>query len=80
MTPPPGPRWQKPVGMLALLAMLTLWCAGVASLSPWIGRWHPLAQVVFYLIAGIAWLWVLPMRRMLRWMETGRWRTDREQP
>lgn len=78
MTTPTEPRWQKPVGMLAILAMLAAWCVAIASLSPWVGRWPAWVQVIFYLVAGIAWLWVLPMRRMLSWMETGRWRRDRE--
>jgi len=25
-------------------------------------------------VTGIVWLWLLPMRRMLRWMETGVWK------
>lgn len=70
-----GPRWQKPVGMLAILALIAIWCVGVASLSPWIGQWHPLGQLVFYLTTGIVWLWLLPMRRLLSWMETGRWKS-----
>ena len=69
-----APRWQKPVGMLAILALIAIWCVAVVSLSPWVGRWPGVLQLGFYLAAGIAWLWVLPMRRMLRWMETGRWR------
>jgi len=76
MTPsdPGAPRWQKPVGMLIILALIAIWCVGVVSLSPWIGQWHPLVQLAFYVVAGIVWLWVLPMRRMLRWMETGKWK------
>ncbi|WCP73629.1 DUF2842 domain-containing protein [Sphingomonas hankookensis] len=54
--------------------MLTLWAIGVAMLSPMVGGWHWVLQLAFYVAAGIAWLWVLPMRRMLLWMETGRWR------
>lgn len=74
MNPPPTPRWQKPVGMLAILALIAIWCIAVVSLSPWVGRWPELAQLLFYVVTGIVWLWLLPMRRMLRWMETGRWR------
>jgi hypothetical protein len=69
-----GPRWQKPIGVLAILVMIIVWCVGVASLSPWVARWPVLVQIAFYLVAGIAWLWVLPMRHMLSWMETGRWK------
>ena len=68
------PSWRKPVGMLAILAMLAIWCVAVASLSRIVGDWHWAFQLVFYVVAGIAWLWVLPMRRMLLWMESGRWR------
>ena len=35
MTPPPKPRWQKPVGVLLILLMLVIWCIAVVSLSPW---------------------------------------------
>lgn len=68
------PSWRKPIGMLAILAMIALWCILVVSLSHSVGSWHPLVQAAFYLVAGIAWIWVLPMRRMLGWMETGKWR------
>ncbi len=73
-----GPRWQKPIGMLAILLMIVIWCVAIASLSPWVSAWPALVQIAFYLVSGIAWLWLLPMRRMLSWMETGRWRADRE--
>ena len=69
-----GPSWRKPVGMLAILVLITLWVVLVASLSGIVGQWHALLQLLFYLVTGIVWLWLLPMRRMLRWMETGTWR------
>lgn len=68
------PSWRKPVGMLAILGMIVVWVILVASLSRVIGQWHALLQLAFYLVTGIVWLWLLPMRRMLLWMETGRWR------
>ncbi|MBN8807175.1 MAG: DUF2842 domain-containing protein [Sphingomonas sp.] len=71
----PTPRWQKPVGMLAIVAMLVVWCVAVASLSRWVGTWPGVLQLAFYVAAGVAWLWLLPMRRMLSWMETGRWKS-----
>lgn len=67
------PSWRKPVGMLAILVLVTVWCVAAASLSGLVGRWYPLLQAAYYLVAGIAWIWVLPLRRMLTWMETGRW-------
>lgn len=67
------PSWRKPLGMLALLAAIFAWVILAASLSGVVGRWHWLLQLGFYLGSGIAWLWVLPTRRMLKWMETGAW-------
>ena len=68
------PSWRKPIGMLAILALILLWVVLVASLSNIVGQWHALLQLAFYVVTGVAWLWLLPMRRMLRWMETGSWR------
>ena len=68
------PSWRKPVGMLLILLLLGLWCAIVISLSGAVGQWHWALQLIFYIAAGIAWLWLLPMRRLLLWMETGRFR------
>ena len=68
------PSWRKPVGALAILLLITCWAVLVISLSPWVGQWHWLLQLIFYVVSGIGWLWILPMRRMLAWMETGRWR------
>ena len=68
------PTWRKPAGMLLILALLALWCVAVASLSGTVSQWHWLLQLAFYVGSGIAWLWLLPMRRLLLWMETGRWR------
>ncbi len=68
------PSWRKPAGMLLILALLAGWCAGIVSFSTVVGQWHWVFQLAFYVAAGVAWLWVLPMRRLLLWMETGRWR------
>jgi hypothetical protein len=62
--------------MFLILIWITAWCVGVASVgglivaAPW---W---AQTLYYLAAGI--IWIFPLRPLLRWMETGRWRTRRE--
>ena len=68
------PSWRKPAGMLAILILIAIWVVGVASMSNIVAAWHWVLQLIFYLVTGIVWLWVLPMRRMLQWMETGRWR------
>ncbi|HCH95453.1 MAG TPA: DUF2842 domain-containing protein, partial [Erythrobacter sp.] len=36
-----------------------------------IGEWPTLLQTLVYVVLGIVWL--LPLRRFLIWMETGRW-------
>jgi uncharacterized membrane protein YuzA (DUF378 family) len=67
---PPQPSWRKPAGIFAILGLIGIWAALVVSLSGIVGQWPVLLQAVFYLIAGIA--WVFPLKPLLRWMETGR--------
>ncbi|WP_022686106.1 DUF2842 domain-containing protein [Sphingomonas phyllosphaerae] len=66
------PSWRKPVGMLLILLLILIWCVGIASLSGTIGHWHGAVQLAFYLVTGI--VWITPLKPLLRWMETGRWR------
>jgi hypothetical protein len=76
MTPPPQlpePSWRKPVGMIVILALIAGWAGLIASASEPIGRLPWFAQAAFYTVAGIVWIWILPLRRLLRWMELGRW-------
>ncbi|KAA9018124.1 DUF2842 domain-containing protein [Sphingobium limneticum] len=68
------PSWRKPVGMLAIVVLIALWAIMVGSLSGLIGALPMWAQVPVYVVLGIVWIWVLPLRRLLAWMETGRWR------
>ncbi len=58
--------------MLAILLLILIWSILVASLSYRIGAMPPLLQGIFYLLAGT--LWILPLRPLLLWMETGKWR------
>jgi hypothetical protein len=67
-----SPSWRKPAGMLAILVLIVLWCGAIASASATVGGWHWLAQLGFYAVAGI--IWIAPLKPLLRWMETGRWR------
>lgn len=67
------PSWRKPVGMLGIMVLIAIWCILAASLSGVVAQIHPLLQAVYYLVAGLAWIWVLPLRRILAWMETGVW-------
>ena len=66
------PTLRIPLGVLALLAALLAYGIAVATfVPPLIGAWPALAQAAVYVVLGIVWL--LPLRRFLIWMETGRW-------
>ena len=65
------PTLRIPLGILALLFALALYALGVMWASQWIERLPVLAQALVYCVLGVAWL--LPLRRFLIWMETGRW-------
>lgn len=65
------PTWRKPVGIIALVAAMMLYVVLVVTLIEPISRWHVLLQVPVYLVLGVVWL--LPLKRFLIWMETGRW-------
>ena len=65
------PSWRIPVGVLALVLALGAYALLIADLlAPLIAPWPALAQVPIYLVLGVAWL--LPLKRFLIWMETGR--------
>jgi hypothetical protein len=64
------PTLRIPLGILALLIVLGLYALAVAWASQWIERLPMLAQALVYGVLGVAWL--LPLRRFLIWMETGR--------
>lgn len=66
------PSWRKPAGIFAILALIAVWAVLVASLSREVGSWPVLAQAIFYLVAGVA--WILPLKPLLRWMETGKFK------
>jgi membrane protein YdbS with pleckstrin-like domain len=70
------PSWRKGAGILIILALILIWAALVASLAPIVGKWPILVQGAFYLIMGI--VWILPLKPMIRWTETGRWRVPSE--
>ena len=64
------PTWRIPIGVLALVTVLLVYAAMVAMLSGPIGRLPVLAQLPIYVVLGT--IWLLPLRRFLIWMETGR--------
>lgn len=67
------PTLRIPLGILALLTALIAYGIVIATFAPpLIGGWPALAQAAFYVVLGT--IWLLPLRRFLIWMETGRWR------
>ena len=73
MTDPAEPSWRKPAGIALILLLIAVWASLVVQLAGIVGEWPVLVQAPFYLIVGIA--WVIPLKPLVRWMETGRWRS-----
>jgi hypothetical protein len=71
----PQPSARKLIGIALILVLIVVWATFVASLAPFVGQWPVLAQAPFYLAAGI--VWIVPMKPVIRWMETGSWRPSR---
>jgi hypothetical protein len=66
------PTWRIPVGILGLCLGLLVYGLVIARYAPdIIGDWPTLVQTVIYIVLGLVWL--LPLKRFLIWMETGRW-------
>lgn len=66
----PGTR--RLITSVAIIAIILIWAALVASLASFIGKWPVLVQALFYLIVGIA--WIFPLKPLIRWSQTGQWR------
>lgn len=68
----PPPSYRKPAAALAIVAIPLVWASIVIQAADTVGRWPIVVQTVFYIIAGI--VWIAPMKPLLRWSETGKWR------
>jgi hypothetical protein len=66
------PSWRQPAGIALILAWIAVWAVLVASAAVMITGLHWLVHLAYYGVAGI--VWILPLRPLLRWMETGKWR------
>jgi hypothetical protein len=67
------PTWRIPVGVLALVTALMIYGGVLALLlAPVLSHWPVLVQLPIYLVLGI--IWLLPLRRFMIWMETGRFK------
>ena len=72
MNHPVEPSWRKPAGIALILLLILFWAGLVAAFATVVGKWPVLVQAPFYLIMGIA--WIMPLKPLIRWMETGRFR------
>jgi len=66
------PSWRKPFGIFLIITIIVVWAVIVASWAGPIGRLPALIQIPIYLAAGI--VWILPLKPLLIWMETGKGR------
>lgn len=69
------PSYRKPVGVLAIVVGLMIYAGVVARLLGPIGALAWWLATPLYLVLGI--LWLLPLKPLLQWMETGSWRAPR---
>ena len=65
------PSARKLAAIAAILLLIVVWATFVASLAPFVGRWPIPVQAAFYLIMGM--VWIIPLKPLVRWSQTGRW-------
>ncbi len=76
MTPQSNPSWRKPAGIFLILGWITLWVWIVTTAMEMIGNIATPLQILIYGVAGI--IWIAPLRPVLMWMETGKWRARKD--
>ena len=69
---PPEPSWRKPAGIILILALITVWAVIVSEVMGYFENIPTVLAVIIYGVAGV--VWILPLRPILIWMETGRFR------
>lgn len=74
---PPQPSARKLTGIALIVLLIVLWAAFVATLARVIGSWPVLAQTPFYLFMGL--VWIVPLKPLVRWMQTGSFRVGQRQ-
>ena len=68
------PSWRKPAGIFLILLLILAWSLLVVTVADRIAGWPWPLEALFFLVAGIA--WILPLKPLVRWMQTGRWREN----
>jgi hypothetical protein len=67
-----NPSWRTPIGMFLILLLIAVWSVLVVTLADLITGWPWPLVALYYLVAGI--VWILPLKPLIRWMQTGKWR------
>lgn len=68
------PSWRKPFGIFVMLALIVIVAVLAGALSSTIANLHWTLQAAAYITLGIS--WIAPLKPLLRWMETGKFRRD----
>lgn len=66
------PSYRKLVGIAVILLTIAALATFVAALALVVWQWPVLVQAVFYLVMGT--VWILPLKPLVRWIETGSFR------
>ena len=66
------PSWRKPAGIFLILFLIATWAVVVVAGFDYVRRAPWPAHAVYFLAAGL--IWVIPLKPLLKWMETGKWR------
>jgi predicted membrane channel-forming protein YqfA (hemolysin III family) len=72
MTDSPKPSPRKLIGIALILMIIIVWATLVAAMARFVGGWPVLVQAAFYLVMGL--IWIAPLKPLVRWMQTGRFR------
>ena len=70
-----NPTWRKPAGIFLILLLIALWAVLVTTGAELIGETPWPVQALYFIVAGI--IWIAPLKPLLQWMETGKWRRPR---
>jgi len=70
------PSWRQPAGIALILLLIAGWTVLVVSVAPLLDSLPRWVLVIYYVGAGL--VWIMPLKPLLRWMETGRFRKWRE--
>lgn len=66
------PSWRKPAGIALILLLIAAWAAVVVAGFEYMRSAPWPVHVLYFLAAGL--IWVIPLKPLLKWMETGKWR------